>query len=81
MQLILVGSTGAVVKDIQVLLNHLKPIVPKLVEDGIFGSKTRSSVIKFQQPYELSADGIIGTQTGQALVSVTGLRLKQGIAQ
>lgn len=35
--------------------------------DGIYGSRTRAAVIKFQKKNGLSADGIVGTQTAKAL--------------
>lgn len=35
--------------------------------DGIYGSKTKAAVIKFQKKNGLSADGIVGTQTAKAL--------------
>lgn len=41
--------------------------------DGIFGSGTKKAVIKFQQKNGLTADGIVGEKTAEAL----GLQLSQ----
>lgn len=41
--------------------------------DGIFGAKTKAAVIAFQKKNGLTADGIIGTRTAQALgISLSG---------
>lgn len=55
------GSTGDSVKQLQALLNEKESC--NLEEDGIFGSLTRSCVIKFQQDNNLSPDGIVGKNT------------------
>jgi g-D-glutamyl-meso-diaminopimelate peptidase len=78
MQLIRKGATGPAVKDIQTLLNNLITIVPKLIEDGIFGSRTQAAVLQFQRQNGLSADGIVGPRTSLALFLSTGERLKRG---
>ncbi|MCM1306313.1 MAG: spore cortex-lytic enzyme [Bacteroides sp.] len=39
--------------------------------DGIFGAKTKAAVVKFQKKNGLTADGIVGTKTAQAM----GLKL------
>lgn len=64
------GQTGATVRTIQVLLNNLTPIIPRLVEDGIFGPRTHGGVVQFQQKNALSADGIVGPRTGGAMLAV-----------
>ena len=38
-----------------------------LAVDGVFGSKTKAEVIKFQQNRSLSADGVVGRQTWASL--------------
>src|SRR5262249_17219595 len=40
----------------------------RLVEDGIIGTQTRSAIRSFQQRYGLTVDGIVGPQTGGALI-------------
>ena len=35
--------------------------------DGIFGSKTRNAVIRFQKANKLSQDGIVGCKTWKSL--------------
>jgi hypothetical protein len=54
-----VGSRGEAVKQIQNKLG--------IKVDGYFGPQTRKYVILFQQTHKLSADGIIGALTWQAL--------------
>ena len=41
--------------------------LPKLVEDGIFGPKTRARTIEFQRQRGLVPDGIVGIKTRSAL--------------
>jgi len=56
---------GTDVKVLQTLLNYLPNFItgPSIAEDGIYGPKTESAVIKFQQYFGISADGIVGPQT------------------
>lgn len=66
------GSTGPNVVTIQVALNRIAqnyPAIPKISTiDGIFGSKTEASVRKFQEVFDLTADGIVGPATWYAIV-------------
>ncbi len=65
------GSRGDNVKTVQQKLirwGYLKGSA-----DGIFGAKTKAAVIAFQKKNGLTADGIIGTRTAQALgISLSG---------
>ncbi len=64
------GASGQDVLDIQEALNTVGmeyPSIPILVEDGIFGSKTRQAVVRFQELFGLDADGIVGPATWNAL--------------
>lgn len=73
------GSTGPDVITLQYLLNVISeyyPGIPQPVQDGIFGSGTRQSVIAFQQLMRLNPDGIVGTLTWSALYDTY-----QGIGQ
>ena len=63
------GSTGATVKTMQTKLINWGYLSGKA--DGIFGAKTKAAVIKFQKNNGLTADGIVGTKTAQAM----GLKL------
>ncbi len=59
------GSQGDLVKTVQQKLirwGYLKGSA-----DGIFGAKTKAAVIAFQKKNGLTADGVIGTRTAQAL--------------
>ncbi len=62
------GSSGAQVKRLQEVLNHIGP-GPALTVDGIFGPKTKARVVALQQRFGLKADGIVGPVTSRALVS------------
>ncbi len=60
-----IGSKGDLVKQIQTLLKETGfdpgPI------DGVFGKKTRTAVLKFQENKNLVADGIVGPITSKEL--------------
>jgi peptidoglycan hydrolase-like protein with peptidoglycan-binding domain len=58
------GDSGAAVTKLQQLLNA-KGI--NITVDGVFGNATRAAVVQFQQQNGIVADGIVGTQTWQAL--------------
>ena len=66
------GSVGPDVVVILVELNRIAqnyPAIPKLQNvDGIFGSRTEASVIRFQEIFGLEPDGIVGRATWYALV-------------
>ena len=63
------GSTGATVKTMQTKLINWGYLSGKA--DGIFGAKTKAAVVKFQKNNGLTADGVVGTKTAQAM----GLKL------
>ncbi|KLU63722.1 gamma-DL-glutamyl hydrolase precursor [Desulfosporosinus acididurans] len=63
--LLKVGSTGPEVTQVQTELNYLGDNVGS--PDGIFGAKTKTGVVDFQRANSLSADGIVGTNTSEAL--------------
>ena len=58
------GSKGEDVKKLQTLLGNL-------VVDGIFGKKTKSSVMAYQAANSLSVDGIVGANTWSKLLGIT----------
>jgi peptidoglycan hydrolase-like protein with peptidoglycan-binding domain len=66
------GTTGPSVVTAQVMLNRISqsyPAIPKIpTVDGIFGARTEAAVRKFQEVFDLTADGIIGPATWYALV-------------
>jgi hypothetical protein len=78
------GSRGPDVVALQQGLNLRKlPQDQALVEDGVFGPKTRAAVIQFQQRNQLTADGIVGPKTRNTLfplavvtVRALGMRLQ-----
>ncbi|MEO1431309.1 MAG: peptidoglycan-binding protein [Cyanobacteria bacterium J06633_8] len=61
------GDTG---KDVEFLQKRLNIWGTSLVVDGIFGAATEETVKKFQAQYNLTVDGIVGTQTWTKLLTV-----------
>lgn len=61
------GSTGEDVKYCQELLQALDYDIGSSGADGKFGNKTREAVIAFQKDHGLSADGVVGPLTWDAL--------------
>ena len=61
------GDRGEAVLRIQTMLNRISrdyPAIPKVQPvDGIFGESTEQAVIKFQQIFSLTPDGIVGSAT------------------
>jgi len=65
------GSRGVDVKELQQNLTKLG--FNPGPADGIFGSKTEDAVLKFQQKYGLTVDGVAGPQTqGKIRVLISG---------
>lgn len=68
------GTTGPSVVTIQTELNRISqnyPAIPKIpTVDGIFGSRTEAAVRRFQEIFNLTADGIVGPATWYALVRI-----------
>ena len=66
------GSRGPNVVTLQVALNRIAqnyPAIPKIPEiDGIYGARTEATVRKFQEVFDLAADGIVGPETWYAVV-------------
>lgn len=62
-----VGSSGDNVRIIQLRLNRISdnyPSIPKIAAiDGIFAEDTEAAVVRFQEIFGLSPDGIIGNAT------------------
>jgi hypothetical protein len=61
------GSTGPDVVHLQTELNRALSPSPGLKTDGLFGTNTRSAVLRFQNANWLTADGIVGQCTWSAL--------------
>jgi zinc D-Ala-D-Ala carboxypeptidase len=57
------GMSGEDVRQLQIRVSGYPGFGAILALDGDFGPATRSAVIRFQQAYGLSADGIAGPQT------------------
>lgn len=60
------GDTEPVVEFLQNILKILNFYSGKI--DGNFGNLTKNAVIKFQQSFNLDADGIVGSRTWNALI-------------
>lgn len=65
--LLKIGSTGSNVIKLQTELDYLGYSVG--AADGVYGIKTKAGVIAFQKANSLVADGIVGTNTANALSS------------
>jgi peptidoglycan hydrolase-like protein with peptidoglycan-binding domain len=62
------GLRGPDVKVVQDALNYRrKPLDKKLIPDGVFGPKTQTAVVAFQDRHDLQTDGIVGPKTRQSL--------------
>ncbi|HID0815689.1 TPA: peptidoglycan recognition protein family protein [Clostridium botulinum] len=72
--LLLKGSTGSAVTDLQNKLNSLGYNCG--VADGIFGTNTYNAVVAFQKDKKLGVDGIVGTQTMNAINSAVANKNK-----
>ena len=60
------GSTGNSVRVLQAQLNRIAndyPSIGKVTVDGVFGSTTTAAVRRFQQIFDLTADGVVGKRT------------------
>lgn len=68
MALLVQGSTGPEVKNLQTALNfHMPNALPPLAVDGVLGPRTQARVVQFQAANRLKPDGIVGPVTHQAL--------------
>lgn len=65
------GSKSTCVKYMQQILNA-SGVAGKVSADGVFGSGTKSAVVKFQKAKKIGADGIVGSGTWKKLCSVSG---------
>jgi peptidoglycan hydrolase-like protein with peptidoglycan-binding domain len=63
------GDQGARVKEIQCIINRWNSGTPLQV-DGVFGPRTESWVVYFQDVRGLRVDGIVGPQTWASLRAV-----------
>lgn len=76
-----IGSRGNDVLIMQQNLNKISdryPSIPELVEDGIFGSGTKNSVMAFQKQFGLTQDGIIGPVTWNKIIEVANGEMGTG---
>lgn len=64
------GSRGIGVSNLQYFLTYLSDFystIPRIEIDGIFGNRTRESVLAAQRTFELSQDGTVGELTWNAI--------------
>ena len=61
------GSKGADVARMQTLLNSLLTPSPRLTVDGDFGKRSHDALVLFQASRRLTADGVVGPKTWEAL--------------
>src|SRR5829696_10072315 len=57
------GASGEDVRQLQIRVSGYPGYGAVLALDGAFGPATRAAVVRFQQAYGLSADGVAGSQT------------------
>ncbi len=62
-----IGSQGAEVQKLQMLLNDALQLKPRLKPDGDFGRLSFNAVKRFQKRFGLYADGIVGSKTWERL--------------
>jgi peptidoglycan hydrolase-like protein with peptidoglycan-binding domain len=68
-------KTGSMPESGPTVVKHLQLM---LVEDGVFGSTTETSVKHYQQNKNLTVDGIVGKQTWTSLLSKWLLQSEPG---
>ncbi len=67
------GSSGAAVTNMQTRLNRLASVYTAIntqTVDGKFGQNMYNAVLRFQRQHGLTADGVIGPQTWNRIVTV-----------
>ena len=73
------GTQGPDVAFMQMLLNTIpQTLLQRLIEDGVFGRKTRERVVEFQKNAKLITDGVIGPQSWAMLDQLTQFLLPPG---
>lgn len=70
------GSSGDLVRVVQIRLNRISanyPSIPKIVlTDGVFSYDTEAAVLRFQEIFNLSTDGIVGQATWYTIQNIYG---------
>lgn len=64
--------TGSAVQSVQYMLINAG-YLQSGADDGVFGSATQDAVRRFQADQGLESDGVVGTQTAEALSDATGM--------
>lgn len=64
------GDNVRLMQDYLAAISRSYPSIPTVTPDGIFGPATRQAVIAFQNTFGLDADGIIGRNTWERIVTV-----------
>jgi peptidoglycan hydrolase-like protein with peptidoglycan-binding domain len=59
-----VGDQGA---DVVIVQERLAATGLAVAADGVYGQETADAVMAFQQREELTVDGVVGSETGEAL--------------
>lgn len=67
------GARGEDVVELQFLLNYISeffPVIPFVIQNGVFRDDTKRSVVEFQKEFGLTPDGIVGPATWKKLYDV-----------
>jgi len=71
------GSRGEDVKSVQEILKHLGYNLGPL--DGVFGNRTETAIVQFQEEYNLYSDGIVGPNTWSMLHRALEISIEEQI--
>ena len=70
------GDKGKKVKELQIMLNVISKSFINV--DGDYGAKTLAAVVKFQNKYKLTPDGVVGNMTYAKLIEVSRAKMNKG---
>jgi peptidoglycan hydrolase-like protein with peptidoglycan-binding domain len=79
------GARGPDVAALQFLLNYLSEFyysIPPVIENAVFDTRTKTSVVMFQNLIGTTADGVVGPMTWQLILNAyKGIKLNVAVPQ